>query len=709
MRNVLLEPVSDRTALFLVRSLAFLAAGVFWFGDQPSAKAQVVAIEATGSAPSDGADPKLPFTLPSQSSEATEALEDFGIQSKRGSWDRAFKALEKLQQANPNGMVGAPDGFLVSVRTRIWQALASLPPAGKDAYRVFYDAEAKKLLAEAEGQTEVEKLTKVFTWYFPTSTGDVAADRLGDLYFEQGDLVRAAECWQAVLEHRPDSALPPVRLLVKAGIALARAGRWQEFRQIERTVRERYAGEVVTLGGREVEAAKHLASLAPPPDGAAPVQATTLPEDIVLGPGPEPLWQFRYFPQTVATAIARARQDWGPPSPLLQFVPPSAVDESRVYLNLLGHHLALDLATGKLLWRSEKYHDIAQKAQGQPYMRPEQYAVAAASGKVYFVSRAAKQLAQHGAHFHLICVNGSDGKQSWSSESVAELKEWSFSGTPLVTPDRLYVCGSKSNKATELHALAINPQNGKLLWSAMIGTSKIDPNQYYYQRSSQPALALHDGKLHVETHSGALVTLSAETGSLIWAFVYESDMPDTQRGWNPYQMSGGLTTQGTPMVVGGVLYSKGMSSPRLYAIQLSGPKLLWQRPVSKPAKAVAVDGNRLIMTGDAVESSPLDEKQPIHWSFQLPSGVPGETRPVITRNRIYQFTPRGIYELDKATGDPTHPVPFRGADLASLGGVLVVTPNSLVSVSNTAVTSYPIQRPETSTAASARTGPDQKE
>lgn len=62
--------------------------------------------------------------------------------------------------------------------------MTSLPPEGQAAYRLFYDAEARKLLDEAEGPAELKNLEHIYSAYFATAVGDNAADRLGDLYYE---------------------------------------------------------------------------------------------------------------------------------------------------------------------------------------------------------------------------------------------------------------------------------------------------------------------------------------------------------------------------------------------------------------------------------------------------------------------------------------------------------------------------------------------
>src|SRR6185295_19568004 len=94
-----------------------------------------------------------------------------------------------------------------------------------------------------------------------TSVGDTAADRLGDLYFEQGDMDRAAASWQSVLAYRPDSPLPKARWLIKSAIALARAKRWTAFELVRSQIEPRYTADIVEIGGVKITAGEQLKKL----------------------------------------------------------------------------------------------------------------------------------------------------------------------------------------------------------------------------------------------------------------------------------------------------------------------------------------------------------------------------------------------------------------------------------------------------------------
>jgi outer membrane protein assembly factor BamB len=650
-----------------------------------TAYAQVILAAPAAAEEANPNDPKLPFHLPSQSSDVKEALEDFHRYAGKGTWERAFKSLEKVQAGAPNALTPRGDGMMMPTRLLLRQALAELPAAGKQAYRLFHDADARVLLDEAKGAEETAKLEKVFSSYFITTVGDVAADRLGDIYFEQGEMDRAAECWQAVLQYRPESALVRVRLLVKAAIALARAGRWDEFAELKRQVHERHQGETVVLGGATVAAEEHLESLWT----GRGTESTTQPSatgnlalaDLKLPAALDPAWQFRMLGPKEAQMLATMGQNWGwGRLPISEMVPPAVFDENRVYVNLLGYHLAIDLKTGKLLWRSAKFHDMVQKMQNNPQgHNPEQYNLSVAGDTVWSVFREA---AQQGQPFRIGRWEAATGKAGWNSSTVADLQQWNIMGNPLAVDDRVIVAASKQGQGAELHLLALAAADGKLRWSTHLGTHQADQNQMWgMRRTEQPSLTMYGGKVYVDTHAGAMVAVDLQTGALEWGFTYESEMPETNRWWGMPQET---LTAGAPLVVENKIYFKGMQSPRLYCVDLAGPALVWKREVSKKSLLIGIDHDRIYLGGEEIMAIDLKTRK-LTWSTPVPMAT-GWIRPVMTEHRVYQFTSRGVYELDKATGDQVRL--FRGADLESLGGTMLVTPGALLTVSNLAVTAY---------------------
>ena len=177
--------------------------------------------------------PARPLQMPPASTEVKEAFDDFERFQPPGGVGAGLEGA--LHDPRGAGAAGSSTARTASSSRSAGSAggcSAALPPEGQAAYRLFYDAEAKKLLDEADGPAELKNLERVYSAYFPTSVGDNAADRLGDLYFELGRFDRAADCWLAVLRDRPDTDLSPALLSLKAALALTRAGRRAEFEQI---------------------------------------------------------------------------------------------------------------------------------------------------------------------------------------------------------------------------------------------------------------------------------------------------------------------------------------------------------------------------------------------------------------------------------------------------------------------------------------------
>ncbi len=657
-----------------------------------SAEAQVMAMSVDEEVESN--DLGKPFLLPAQSTEIAEAMEDFQRYAKRGTWEKAFKSLDQVINSKSTGLVPGKNGLMIPSGVLIQQTLADLPGAGKEAYRLFHDAEAKVILEQAQGKEELEKLTLLASAHLVTSVGDTAAERLGDLYFEQGDMDRAAASWQSVLAYRPDSPLPKARLLVKTAIALARAGRWTAFEQVRGQIEQRYTSDIVELGGQKISAGEQLKKLIAEAPAAAPTK-TVLPADLPLvaaGRSIEPAWQFRLTRKSQPLVANRRGMrggmmfvgGWNGMNTDFDVAMATAVDDKRLYANFMGCHLALDLESGKLLWRNGKLYEVLQNGQQGGYLAPEQYGITVFGDRIWSTAREPDQIQQQGTQFYLVAREAATGNEVFHSKKITELQGWTMISTPLVTSDCIYIAATQANQGTQPQVLALSPTDGKPRWTAALGTSKFDPNQMYGQQVPRPSLLLDGNRLYVDTHCGAFVELDTKDGKLNWGVVYDAAMPNSNRFW--YQPIVKSYAAGGPQFVDGTLFFKGMRSPRMYALNPAEPRVLWQRAVSDTAMLVGIDERRIYLAGEELNAHDL-KTQKLLWSNKLPQGSTS-TWPLLTQTRLYQFTPRGIYEINKENGHVERL--FRGADMESLGGALMLTPKALLAISNLGVTAYPL-------------------
>jgi outer membrane protein assembly factor BamB len=624
--------------------------------------------------------PQPSFSLPTQSADVKDSMEEFTRLVKHEQWEKAFKSLETIAGKTSTGFIDRGDGVLVPSRLLVRGLLASLPSAGKSAYRLFYDSQATALWDKATGKGEVEYLTNIVNNHLISSVGDRAADRLGDLYFEQGDFEQAITAWRSIIAYCPESKLPKAQVLVKIATALARSGRWTEFVPVEQMVRERYASDAVAVGGRRVLAAEQIAILAVASKSAEPVVETPLADDVELPSEVEPLWQFRFQsrpdpnnqnqPFSLSDIYGRQRAN--------DFIIPAAVDDKRVYVNTFGVEMAFDIDSGKLVWRSGKLH-LLQLQQQRQGIAPERYGILVSGDRTWSVLRDPQQ-ANQGVGFAMVVREAATGKEVFTTRR--SLSAWNILGMPYLAGDTVYIGGSRTGQGRELAILVLNAKDGKLIRTVTVGNHAVDQNQVYGDLIAQPSLLLHRDRLYVDTHAGALVSLQTQTGALDWGVAYDSPPPMTGYYYN-YQPPP-LGSSG-PIRSAGLLFAKGMRASRLIALQAEGPSLVWNRPVSKTAVILGVDADRIYMGGEELTAYSL-KTQELLWATQLPHSA-SWALPVLTKNRIYQFTSRGICEVNKETGELV--TILRGADLDSYGGSLFMTPKALVTVSNLGITAYP--------------------
>ena len=642
--------------------------------------------------------PDRPLQMPPASSEAKEAFDDFERFSRRSAWERAFKALYSIPEAQAARFVDGPDGFIVPVAHKRRAVLAALPPEGQVAYRLFYDDDAKKLLEQADGAAELATLERVYSAYFPTSVGDNAADRLGDLYFEMGRFDRAADCWLAVLRERPDSDLSPARLAVKAALALARAERRVELAALRRDVEERYAGEKVAIGGQTATATEHLSRLLGKDATGTSGRSAALDSRAGAGPDlarkPRVYWQMRFGESITAGMSPPERIQWDS-NALSSAVPPLAVAGKAVYANFLGYVFALDLESGKLLWRSASFHNIEiPAAQDQARMiDPARFAIVASPDHVWALSRDLKD-PNRMAPFSLTCRRTDGGDVVWQSKDLPDYANLDLVGTPLLAGGTLYAVAKPPMNFQQgpihQYVLAIEPTDGKVRWKTEVGTFRQGERFFYYgmrDTSPQPTMLYRAGSLYVDTQVGVLARLDAESGELQWGYGYQTEPVESSGRfffWGMRQTDDSSASS-APLRSGEALFVKGAKSDRIYALDPDRMKLLWDRPIAKSARLVGADDRAVYLGGPELSALGL-ETRTLAWATRVPGGS-GEARVLARPTGLWQFTSRGIFELDPRSGGVRRI--FRGDDAESNGGDLYLTEHWLLAVSDRTISAYP--------------------
>jgi outer membrane protein assembly factor BamB len=644
--------------------------------------------------------PGRPLQMSPASTEVKEALDDFERFQRRRAWERALKALYTIPDEQAARFIDGENGFIVPVARKRRAVLAALSPEAKAAYRLFYDAEAKKLLDEAEGAAELKNLERIYSAYFISSVGDDAADRLGDLYFELGRFDRAADCWLSILRELPDTNLSPALISVKAVLALARAGRRAELEQVRFELNERHADEKVTVAGMTATPSeilkRFLGDEIKTVDAAKPGERVEEPNPNLAEAG-EPAWQLRFGDSVEAGMTPPELTQWES-NPLSIVVPAIAASKKALFANYLGHVFAVDLETGKMLWRSSAFHHLETTGMQNQFrtVDPTRFAVVAGDDLVWCLWRDLKDQ-NYFAPFRLTCRRAAGGEVVWQSSDLAEYAQIDLVGPPILVAGKLFISAKTAmNQGEQPHqsVVAIQPHDGKILWKTNIGTVRQGQQFYMYyggmDQDPLPRLIYRAGAIYVDTHLGILARLDAESGALDWGYGYHTD-PALNQGNMRFFVFGGpqaasaTAASGPPAPWGEALIVKGAQSDRLYAVEPNRMTVLWERPIAKSSRLLGADDKVAFLGGPELGAIDLKTKE-LLWSTHLPNGSL-EARVVARSDGIWQFTPRGVFEIDSKSGDIRRI--FRGNDLGAAAGDLYVTDDLVLTVSNRAISAYP--------------------
>ncbi len=641
-------------------------------------------------------DPARPLQMPPATTEVKEALEDFDRFQKRGAWERALKALYTIKEDQALRFVDGEDGFIIPVARKRRELLSALPPDGQSAYRLFYDADARKLLDQARGDHEKADLERLFSAYFTTVVGASAADRLGGVYFEEGRFDRAADCWLAILE-RSDAGLPPAPIAVKAAVALFRAGRRSEFDRVRAEIDDRHHDATVDVAGETETAPEALKRILGPDFEPEPEPAAASPDDagpIAPADGAAPAWRFK-IAETIEAGMGTIELNQWRAGALAAAAPVATVDGGTLYLDYLGRLMALDLKTGKLRWRSGSFHDVRRLAS-QPMGRmldPARFAILARGERIWTVTRDPKDQ-NYAALFQLECRRAEDGEVLWKLADLPDYAGFEPTGPPLLADGKLFVPARSQQDQPLPHAwvLAVRPEDGRPLWKSEVAVSRQAQNRmYYYDRretTAQVRMLLHKGALYVDTHAGILARLDADSGAVDWGFGYQTEPLQTERY---FSISYGNQAQAPdaagepPVARGDLLIVKGARSRSVHAVDPDRMGVAWRRPVGKAVRIAAVDGPTIYLGGEDLAALDAETRE-LRWAARLPGG--SYSGNVVARgDGVWQATPRGVFELDPESGAVRRI--FRGDDLGADSADLLTTREHVIIITNRAITAYP--------------------
>ena len=678
------------------------------------------------------------FLIKKDDQKVVEQFDDFDRFAKKKSWDRAFKSLDGfLAASNPNAMSPVKDGFWIPSRQKVLQNLLELPDEGKAAYQLFNDAKAKQLFDQAvthdkAGDTaDVATLyRKVADQYFISTVGDQAADRLGDCLFESGDYFGAIKMWDQILTYLPGSNLSPVKLQIKKATALARTGRKAQFQQLAKIIKDKFAGQSIKIAGKNVSVEAHLDALevsmiaaatqpttapttsptpvattgpatGPTTGPAAQAFATTQKSTPAITNGPlvfpasnEPVWQALFLDKQLQDKMLMQinQGGWGGQSNtfITNVIPTAIVDAQRAYIGWFGIISAIDLKTGKLIWWTDHYKKIAEKAVEimQWQIDSSRFNLTLIGDSLYSVSVNLNKI-NNQEPFRLTCYDPVTGKKKWTSET-GKLANWAFIGTPYAADGGIYILAHpKDNR--DVHLLSIS-LDGAPNWDVRLGQSQTANNNRGTVVYPIPVLRQIGNLLYIMTNNGMVIAFDPATKTIQWAYRYEYKSAQVENNWG-YAVEV-LSPPGAAVIKDDQLFFKDSHHHTMYCLDTTKPSLIWSRAVGEETGFVGLTESRFLLFGLGSETTCISSVDltsgKMLKSSKLPDGVPG-TDVFQAGSKFLVYLSRGFFMVDTENEDVTKDTRiFRGYETEAIGGYVLRSGNLLISVSNQAVTAYDV-------------------
>ena len=208
-------------------------------------------------------------------------------------------------------------------------------------------------------------------------------------------------------------------------------------------------------------------------------------------------WQFRFAASVEAGMNEAELTQWESTS-LSATVPVVTTQGSTLYANYLGYIIALDLKSGKMLWRTGSFHHLESMVNQNfgAMVDTSRFAILASGDQIWTLVKDLKDQ-NFFAPFHLACRRASSGELVWQSNDLSDYAQLDLCGPPLLVVGKLFIPAKGQGNPQQQGmpqqlVLAIQPHDGKVLWKTEIGSFRQNQmyNRWggYMQSDTQPRL-----------------------------------------------------------------------------------------------------------------------------------------------------------------------------------------------------------------------------
>ncbi|MEX0702794.1 MAG: PQQ-binding-like beta-propeller repeat protein [Planctomycetales bacterium] len=553
---------------------------------------------------------------------------------KERRWEQAIEILHEIAATHGGRLIAAEPGRYVSVADRCNRLLAALPAEGLAAYRAKSDAQAKLWFEAGERTGAREPLERILREAYVSSSGDDALWLLGELAWERGDLAAARRQWSqlvplarpapagdaASLLCYPDSEFDPAHVLARLVLCTVMEGdRHRAASELAEFAKAHPRAEG-TLAGRTGNLAEILEQVAAesrgwevPADAAA--AATTFAGDARRNgkaPGPVAVGAVVWSAPLPAEPLPTVRPERALPAdaPLVHH---PVVWRDVVLVPEADRIRAWNLNTGRP-WPDPANDDAVLFPAGAPGPAPlpqtavvglPAYTATVRDGRLFarlgtpVISEARNEFRDLSRSLVCLDLERGEGKLVWRTapeEAMGGDKGWAFEGSPVVAGGRCYVTLRRGRPETQIHAVCLDAETGRLLWGRRI-CAAVSPVGEARNLAGHLLLAFDGGTLYHATGLGAIAAVDAERGTLRWVVTYESRPAAREEDLGDPARHGIV-----PCVADGeFVYAAPADSSSIFAIHAASGVVVWEREWNEPVRHLLGTGNgNLIVSGRAL-------------------------------------------------------------------------------------------------------------
>ena len=600
-------------------------------------------------------------------------------------YSEAVKCLDRILSGSEDFFFKPHADSIVrrSIKTEARRLLGEIPPSGRRSYELQFGPLARSMLGDAVEGGDMAEVAEVARRFFHTEAGYEATFLLGLHHMDHGRPLVAALTLRRLRDEAPNSS--SIRFEPSLSLAMSRswlaAGRPELAREALDVLREDYRDRAVTIEGREVplfgasdDSVGWLVASMGTDSAAAPLEPTDWtihggsPDRNAVRPGSRPLLSPDWFVPTtdhpaVESMIHRLqRQQEDREKYLLPTLHPLVVD-GVVLMRTATNLLAVDFRTGKRLWEvpADDPFEAALNLAPDDHVHQQPNLEAGLQSRLWgdgvFGNLASNgqfvfavedlQLPLPAAYARGLLVPGnvrssstalltsnrlaafdirSQGKLRWevggSYADELPLAGAYFLGPPLPLLGDLYVLAEIDG---ELRLLALNADNGELLWQQQLAVVDQTVYQDSLRRVSGVSPSYADGVLVCPTSNHSIVAIELTTRSLLWCYGYAETEDSDQRPQNRlaafrHHLASpeDRWTDSSLVLAEGYVLASPTDSERLHCLSLHDGELVWQKPREDKLFVAAVhEGKAVVATRRGLVAFRLEDGKSA-WATQAP-------------------------------------------------------------------------------------------